>query len=119
MFRILAALVLLALGSTSARAFDYAAPAPTEGLGYCQLSVTTSVLISTCSGGIPIGADHAQIITQTQAINWRDDGTAPTTTVGMPLAVATMLDFDGTLTGLRVIAQTGTAVVNIRFYHYR
>jgi len=94
-------------------------PAPVVVLGYCQLSVTTAVLISTCSGGIPGGAQVAYITPETAAIRWRDDGTAPTTTVGYPVPTGgTQLIYRGNLATLQVIAQSGTATVNIAFYRY-
>lgn len=117
MFRILLCFAFLALGS-AARADTVTRPANNVPLGYCQLSVTAAVLVSTCSGGIPSGATFAQVVTETAAIRWRDDGTAPTTTVGNPLAVAAVLTYAGLLASLQVIAQTGTAVVNIEFYRY-
>ncbi len=117
MFRTVLCLALMALGS-AARAVTVTEPANSVPLGYCQLSVTAAVLVSTCSGGIPAGSTFASIVTETAAIRWRDDGTAPTTSVGNPLAVATRLTYDGLLASLQVIAQTGTAVVNIEFYRY-
>lgn len=117
MLRILACLALLALGST-ARAVTLTAPTSLVQLGYCQLSVTTAVLISTCSGGIPLGAEYAYVTSEGAAIRWRDDGTAPTTTVGYPLSVGTQLAYGALLPLLQVIAQTGTATVNIAFYRY-
>lgn len=117
MIRTLLCLALLALGST-ARADTVTRPANSVSLGYCQLSVSTVVLISTCSGGIPAGAVFADIIVETAAIRWRDDGTAPTTAVGFPLAVATRFVYTGNPTYLQVVAQTGTSVVNVVFYRY-
>lgn len=93
-------------------------PAPQVTLGYCRLSVTTAVLISTCSGGIPAEATFAYISTETAAIRWRDDGTAPTTAIGNPLATGTVLTFMSNLATLQIIAQTGTATVNVAFYRY-
>jgi hypothetical protein len=117
MFRVLVCLALLALGS-AARADTVVRDASFVSLGYCQLSVTTAVLVSTCSGGIPAGATRALMVTETAAIRWRDDGTAPTTSVGYPLAVAAHQTIMGNLPTLQVIAQTGTATVNFVFYRY-
>lgn len=108
----------LALLIPAARAVTVVEPAQQVTLGYCQLSVTTAVLVSTCSGGIPAGATLAYIITETAAIRWRDDGPAPTTTAGNPLATGVQLTFMGNLTTLQVVAQTGTASVSIGFYRY-
>lgn len=87
-------------------------------LGYCQLtSIAASTQLSACAGGIPSGAGVADIIVEAQAIRYRTDGSAPTTTVGMPLAVGTEKIFALTdLSQIRVIAQTAGAIVNIEFF---
>lgn len=58
----------------------------------------------------------AMIIPETQAVRWRDDGVAPTATVGMPLAVGTTLMYDGDLTRIRFIAQVAGAILNVSYY---
>lgn len=86
-------------------------------LGYCQLtSVAASTLVSSCSGGIPALSAWAVICVDTAAIRWRDDGVAPTAAVGMPVAAGQCFYYSGTFATLRVIAQTGSPVVNISFY---
>lgn len=86
-------------------------------LGYCQLtSVSSSTLVSSCSSGIPQSAGWAVICVDTAAIRWRDDGTAPTASVGMPVASGQCFYYSGAFSALSVIAQTGTPVVNISFY---
>jgi hypothetical protein len=117
MFRVLLCLALLALASP-ARAATVTEPALLVSLGYCQLSVTTAVLVSTCSGGIPAGATFAWITPETAAIRWRDDGTAPSATVGNPVSAGQQLVYGGLLASLQVVAQSGTATVNVAFYRY-
>jgi hypothetical protein len=51
-------------------------------LGYQQITSLSSATALT----VPTGATVAVIIPETQAIRWRDDGTNPTASVGMPLA---------------------------------
>jgi hypothetical protein len=58
----------------------------------------------------------AIIVAETQAVRWRDDGTAPTASVGMPLPVLTEFLYDGDLTNIRFIQQTASAVLNISYY---
>ena len=58
----------------------------------------------------------ALIIAETQGVRWRDDGTAPTASVGMPLAVGVPLQYDGDLKGIQFIEQTAGAKVNISYY---
>lgn len=53
----------------------------------------------------------------TQGIRWRDDGTAPSATVGMPVAAGTTIFYDGALKNLQIIASTAGAEVNISYYY--
>lgn len=92
-----------------------------KDLGYAQIAAggaDASVLISslTFNGvvGIPRGCETLLIVPEAQAIRWRSDGTAPTATVGYPLAVGAELRYTmAQLTQLRVIAQTAGAIVNV------
>ena len=85
-------------------------------LGYCQLtSIDSSTLLSSCTD-FPASATRAVIIPEAQAIRYRDDGTAPTTTVGFPVAVGVTVDYTGALSKVRVIGQTSGAKLNVLFY---
>ena len=93
-------------------------------LGYAQsTAVDASTLISSltfgslAAAGIPAGTQILLIQPQTQAIRWRDDGIAPTATVGYPLAVGAELRYTSqNLAALRVISQTAGAIVNVVTY---
>jgi hypothetical protein len=87
----------------------------------CQLTVTTAAKLSACSGGIPNGAQYALICNEGTAARWRDDGTAPTTTVGQILGTGTATapicaGFSTTLSALQFIAESGSAVLDVSFY---
>lgn len=94
-----------------------------KSLGYVQVAaggINAATLISslTFSGqsgaGIPAGTQLLVIQPETQAIRMRDDGTAPTATVGYPLAAATEFQYTGqSMPALQVIAQTAGAVLNV------
>lgn len=81
-------------------------------LGYQQITSMSSAQSLT----VPAGATFARIICQTQAVRWRDDKTAPTASVGMPLAVGTLLEYDGDLKNIQFIEQTASAALNIAYY---
>lgn len=81
-------------------------------LGYQQITSLSSAASLT----VPTGATLALIICQTQAVRWRDDKTAPTGTVGMPLAVGTLLEYDGDLKNIQFIEQAASAALNIAYY---
>ena len=84
----------------------------TQCLGYQQI---TSLSASTALT-VPVGATMALIVAETQAVRWRDDGAAPTASVGMPLATGTSLSYDGDLKAIRFIQQTASAVLNVSYY---
>lgn len=117
--RLLLALAACLVGG-GAWAAQMVTPGPMKPLGYCQLTLSgTAALVSTCTGGIPIGAMYAIILDETANSRWRDDGTAPTTTVGMLLtdtAGLNQINYSGDLTKLQFIAVTGSPVLDISFY---
>ena len=84
----------------------------TQCLGYQQI---TSLSASTALT-VPTGATMALIIPELQGVRWRDDGTAPTATVGMPLAAGTSLSYDGDLKAIRFIQQAATGYLNVSYY---
>lgn len=82
-------------------------------LGYEQLSSLSSAASLT----VPAGANFALITAETAAVRWRDDGTAPTASVGMPMATSDApLQYSGTLSALQFIAQTGSPKLNVSYY---
>ncbi|MCC8963772.1 hypothetical protein H8A95_15990 [Bradyrhizobium sp. Pear76] len=85
-------------------------------LGFCALTPDAGAGLASCAGGIPSGARSATIAVETQAIRYRDDGTAPTSTVGMPVAVGQTIVYQGTLSKIQLISQTAGAKVSVLFY---
>ena len=81
-------------------------------VGYQQI---TSVSASTALT-IPAGANVALIQAEAQAVRWRDDGTAPTASVGMSLAADETLPYTGNLSAIRFIEQTAGAKLNVSYY---
>jgi hypothetical protein len=55
-------------------------------------------------------------VAETQAVRWRDDGTDPTASVGMPLATGVSLSYDGDLKAVRFIQQSASAIINVSYY---
>jgi hypothetical protein len=81
-------------------------------LGYQQIASLSSSTALT----VPSGATLAVITPESQAIRWRDDGTAPTSAIGMPLPLFTVLSYDGDLQKIRFIEQAASAKLNISYY---
>lgn len=83
-------------------------------LGYVQL---TSLGSAANLGTIPTGARYALMVAEAQALRWRDDGTNPTASAGMPLATGVEFLYDGAdLTAFKVIEQTAGGKLNVTFY---
>lgn len=90
-------------------------------LGYLQLTSlgNSTALVNTgntTTDGILNSASLVRLTPEAQAIRFRDDGVAPTATVGQPLAVGTTLEYMGTMSAVKIIEQTGGAKVNASFY---
>ena len=81
-------------------------------LGYQQI---TSLSASTGLTA-PSGATLAVVVPEGYSVRWRDDGTAPTGSVGMPLAIGATLSYDGDLTRIRFIEQASSAKLNVSYY---
>jgi len=81
-------------------------------LGYQQITSLSSAAGLTP----PQGATLALIVPETQAIRWRDDGTNPTGSVGMPVAAGSYLSYDGDLNRVKFIEQSASAKLNVSYY---
>lgn len=92
----------------------------TTRLGYQQITSLGSAASLTVPmkdvNGLNCRPAIALITPEAQAVRWRDDGVAPTATVGMPLAVGITLQYDGDLTKIQFIEQAGGAKLNISYY---
>jgi hypothetical protein len=81
-------------------------------LGYQQITDLSSAVGLT----IPSGATLALIVPETQNVRWRDDGTNPTASVGMPIFVGASLSYDGDLNRIKFIQEAASAKLNISYY---
>lgn len=90
---------------------------PINAKGYTQQSVT-SLVASTLT--VPSAAQMAVVEVETATIRYRDDGTAPTTAIGMPVtATSTVVVCGiGTLNAWKAIASGANAKLNTSFYGF-
>ena len=88
-----------------------------------KLSITTAQglqeLIRTASSDstfvIPNDVNGCQIYVESGSVRFFDDGNTPTTDYGMPLFEGDTFTFEGTsIKKLRLVSQSGTAIVTIR-----
>lgn len=83
-----------------------------QSLKYQQVSVTSATIIPP-----PAGTTMMLISVETNGVRFRDDGTNPTTAIGMPLSVGTQnFIYTGYPGGVAFIAQAGTATLDVTFY---
>ena len=95
--------------------------AVTTCFGYQQitsLSASAGLTIPTVTpeglNGKPV---FALIVAEGAPVRWRDDNTAPTASVGMPLAIGVPLQYDGDLRKIKFIEQSASAKLNISYYY--
>lgn len=73
--------------------------------------------LSTAKGlTVPKGSRMAVITCRTQAVSWRDDGTAPTASIGISLPVNTPFMYTGNLSAMSFIEEAAGAVLNVSYY---
>ncbi len=84
-------------------------------LGYQQLTVSNvAVGLTFPTGGDP----HYALIRTTGAVRWRDDGTAPTAAIGVPMNANESLEYDGKLSKIKFIRQSVDATLDISYYRF-
>lgn len=81
-------------------------------LGYEQITALSSVKSLTP----PTTATYAIIQAEAQAVRWRDDGTAPSATVGMTIASGGELRYDGNLKTIQFFEAAASAKLNVSYY---
>jgi hypothetical protein len=84
----------------------------TQALGYEQITDLSSAV----GLSAPSGATRALIAPLTKDIRWRDDGTNPTASVGMPVTAGTYLSYDGDLKNIKFIQTAASAELNVIYY---
>lgn len=98
----------------------FAAPAQAQisglrSLGYAQMN---SLSAATALPSIPSGTIEAFVICETQNVRWRDDGTNPTSSVGMLLLPSQSFPYIGSLPNIRFIQTTSGASCGVTYYGY-
>lgn len=85
---------------------------------YVTSAATTSSSASLTSGGIPTGATSVFLQAETANVRYRDDGGAPTASIGNLVVAGAggQILYGGTFSALRFIAASGSPLLNIAFY---
>lgn len=73
--------------------------------------------VSASTGISPVDRSVVALIqAESQTVRWRDDGVAPTTTVGNRLFADDTLIYTGDMNALKFIEEAASAKLNIAFY---
>lgn len=65
---------------------------------------------------VPVGTVWATLCLEVANARWRDDGTAPTAAVGMPLTSGQCFQYAGPFGQFQIIAQSGSPVITVAYY---
>jgi hypothetical protein len=91
----------------------------TSCMGYQQITPNTATAL-TVPAVAPDGSKQQPtmivITPEIQNVRWRDDGTDPTSSVGMPIYVGTSFFYDGDLTKIKFINTVAGGKVNVSYY---
>lgn len=92
--------------------FPASAPYIPTPLGYQQIANLTAAGNLT----VPGNATFALIQAEAVDVRWRDDGTAPTATVGMLLPSGLPQEFSGDLAALKFITVSSGSILDVSYY---
>ena len=87
-------------------------PGKYSPLGYEQIADVSSAQTLT----VPTGSRYALIQAVSQNVRWRDDGTDPTASVGMQLALGEDMLYSGNLNVIAFFEEAASAELNVTYY---
>lgn len=92
--------------------FVTVAVGPSTAVGF-----TAGFVTGTTAFVVPTGANLVLLVAETGAVRWRDDGTAPTPTAGIPMQTSSPpLEYSGDPSAMLFVAVSGTVAVDASFY---
>lgn len=111
-------LCLLMRPVAAAAFFSLVVPACGQVVGHSSTGATQSITLSGVAQSltVPAGTVFATLCLETANARWRDDGTAPTASVGQPLVAGNCMTYSGPFSQLQLIAQTGSPVLTASYY---
>lgn len=93
------------------------------GAGTYSLNNSQTVVSeSMTTAGVPPAANYMVACAYTQNVNWRDDLSAPTATVGsggQQIASGQCIPYNATFANWQVIQQSASAIVGLTFYRWQ
>lgn len=92
----------------------YLRPCGYQQILAATLAASTGFTLPTVINGQPVL--FAVVQCNSGNVRWRDDGTAPTSTVGLTLAAGAELDYSAEMTAIRFIVSSGSPILDIAYY---
>lgn len=92
----------------------YRRPCGYQQIAAATLTAATKLTVPTGPNGQP--PTYAVIQCNGGAVRWRDDGSAPTSSIGMSIPTGSELDYYGDLSIIQFIASTSSPVLDITYY---
>lgn len=86
--------------------------APLIPKGYEQITDVSSATGLT----VPADATMALIQAVTQNVRWRDDGTSPTSSIGMRISAGEEFWYTGDVDAIKFIEEVASAELNVSYY---
>ncbi len=114
MNRLLRRFLTLPIGASEAVITGYRRPLGYQQILAATLATAQSITVPTLPAGITVG----YLIVQANGgiVRWRDDGTAPTASVGMSIPDGGELNYVGDLYKIKFILSTSAPVLDISIY---
>lgn len=81
-----------------------------------QVQLGTGVITSATLVTVISGANALLINPEVQNIRFRDDGTAPTTGIGILVTAGSIYEYTGNIGALQIIGAAGGAICNLSQY---
>ena len=106
----------LGIGASEGTVSGYRRPLGYQQILAATLASATHLTPPTPPAGLLVGYMVIQCDVTSAGVRWRDDGTAPTSTVGMILNAGQELDYSGDATMIQFIASTGSPILNVSYY---
>lgn len=86
-------------------------------LGYARHDDLSAVVgLNEIGSGVPAGARYALLAVEGASARWRDDGQAPSASVGFPLYAGEHLQYAGDLYALRLVEMAAGCVLHVMYY---
>ena len=102
------------VGESMATVTGYRRPLGYQQILTATLAASTPITLPVNPAGLVPG--YAVIQCNGGVVRWRDDGTDPTSTIGMSIPASGELDYCGDMSTIRFIASSGSPILDISIY---